>query len=243
ARPLSPGARPFVSWGTVPDHRIHATRATVDRHRPRGRSAGGRRPRTLAGATMSPHRQGYAPLTDASSLRDEIAVEQHHVDRVYARVDELRRAAAAAEAASYRISDVGTYGALVERDAMVFHQARRRYALDAEHEGLVFGRLDLRDGEVYHVGRLGVRDEDGEPLVIDWRAPAAAAFYRATAADPQGVVRRRVISSTGEKVTGISDDLLDPAAAPPGMRVVGDGALLAGLSRATGRGMRDIVAT
>ncbi|MFS8479618.1 MAG: AAA family ATPase [Micromonosporaceae bacterium] len=182
-------------------------------------------------------------MTDASSLRDEIAVEQHHVDRVYARVDELRRAAAAAEAASYRISDVGTYGALVERDAMVFHQARRRYALDAEHEGLVFGRLDLRDGEVYHVGRLGVRDEDGEPLVIDWRAPAAAAFYRATAADPQGVVRRRVISSTGEKVTGISDDLLDPAAAPPGMRVVGDGALLAGLSRATGRGMRDIVAT
>jgi len=182
-------------------------------------------------------------LSDATILSEEIAAEQRHVDRVYARVAELRRAAVAAEADGYRIARVGTFGALVERDAMVFRQARRRYALDAEHEGLVFGRLDLNDGETYHVGRLGVRDAESNPLVIDWRAPAAAAFYRATAADPQGVVRRRMIQSTGEKVTGIEDDLLDPAAAPPDMRVVGDGALLAALSRTTGRGMRDIVAT
>jgi hypothetical protein len=182
-------------------------------------------------------------LTDATILAEEIASEQRHVDRVYARVAQLREAAVAAEAEGYRIARVGTFGALVERDAMVFHQARRRHVLDAEHEGLVFGRLDRSDGEVYHVGRLGVRDEHSEPLVIDWRAPAAAAFYRATAADPQGVIRRRMIQSAGEKVTGIEDDLLDPGAAPEGMRVVGDGALLAALARTTGRGMRDIVAT
>jgi DNA helicase IV len=181
-------------------------------------------------------------LTD-TVLKQEIAVEQRHVDRVYARVAQLRRAAVAAEAEGYRIARVGNFGALVERDAMVYHQARRRQALDAEHEGLVFGRLDLAGGEVYRVGRLGVRDVDAEPLLIDWRAPAAAAFYQATAADPRGVVRRRMIQSSGEKVTGLEDDLLDPAGAPTDLRAVGDGAMLAALSRTTGRGMRDIVAT
>jgi DNA helicase IV len=182
-------------------------------------------------------------VSEANVRQQEIAAEQRHLDRVYARIAQLRRDAARAEREGYRIARVGTFGALVERDAMVFHAARRRHALDAEHEGLVFGRLDMRDRTVYHVGRLGVRAEDTEPLVIDWRAPAAAAFYQATAADPRGVVRRRMIQSTGEKVSGIEDDLLDPGAAPPDMRIVGDGALLANLARTTGRGMRDIVAT
>ncbi|GIF75152.1 HelD family protein [Asanoa siamensis] len=182
-------------------------------------------------------------MTDVTTLQQEIATEQKHVDRVYARVAELRQEAARAERDGYRQASVGNFGALVERDAFVFHAARRRYLLDAEHEGLVFGRLDLRTGASFHVGRLGVRGEDAQPLVVDWRAPAAAAFYQATAAEPQGVVRRRMIQSSGEKVTGIEDDLLDPDAAPEQMRVVGDGALLASLSKATGHGMRDIVAT
>ncbi|MFC6022771.1 HelD family protein [Plantactinospora solaniradicis] len=182
-------------------------------------------------------------MTDHTTLQQEIEAEQRHLDRVYARLAQLRRSAALAEKEGYQLARVGNFGALVERDAMVFHAARRRHTLDAEHEGLVFGRLDLRSGQVLHIGRLGVRGEHAEPLVIDWRAPAAAAFYQATAADPRDVVRRRVISSTGERVTRIEDDLLDPAAAPDGMRVVGDGALLATLSRTTGRGMRDIVAT
>ncbi len=198
-----------------------------------------------------------------NTLHDEIAVEQQHVDRVYARLARLRADAAKAEADGYQLARVGTFGSLVERDAMVFHAARRRHAFDAEHEGLVFGRLDMHpehagagadeaaaDPEAAawaerprYIGRLGVRTEQAEPLLIDWRAPAAAAFYRATAAQPLGVIRRRMISSFGEKVTGLEDDLLDPAAAPEGMRVVGDGALLAALSRAKGTGMRDIVAT
>ncbi|GAB3985421.1 AAA family ATPase [Plantactinospora veratri] len=182
-------------------------------------------------------------MTDNTTLRQEIEAEQRHLDRVYARLAQLRHSAVLAEREGYQLARVGNFGALVERDAMVFHAARRRHTLDAEHEGLVFGRLDLNTGQVLHVGRLGVRGEHAEPLVIDWRAPAAAAFYQATAADPRGVVRRRVITSSGERVTRISDDLLDPAAAPDGMRVVGDGAMLADLSRTTGREMRDIVAT
>ncbi|MEV4498471.1 AAA family ATPase [Micromonospora arborensis] len=182
-------------------------------------------------------------MTDQTGLEQEIAVEQRHLDRVYARLAELRRSAVRAERDGYRMARVGTFGALVERDAMVFHAAQRRHALDAEYEGLVFGRLDLRDRQVLHVGRLGIRDEDATTLVVDWRAPAAAAFYQATPAQPLGVVRRRTIQSRAERVTRIEDDLLDPTAAPEGMTVVGDGALLATLSKATGRGMRDIVAT
>ncbi|MEV4352190.1 AAA family ATPase [Actinoplanes sp. NPDC049596] len=182
-------------------------------------------------------------MSDATVLQQEIAVEQEHVDRVYSRLAELRRDASRAEKEGYRLAGVGNFGALVERDAMVFHAARRRHALDTEYEGLVFGRLDLKTGATHYVGRMGIRDDSSQPLVVDWRAPAAAAFYRATPADPLGVVRRRMIQSSRERVTGIEDDLLDPDAAPDGMRVVGDGALLASLSKATGRGMRDIVAT
>ncbi len=198
-----------------------------------------------------------------SGAAEEIATEQRHVDLVYARLEVIKREAAEIERAGYQMARAGTYGALVERDAMVYHAARRRRILDAEHEGLVFGRLDLRStspdpttppsaspdpttpprGEVRYVGRIGLRDVDARTLVIDWRAPAAAAFYRATPVDPMDVIRRRLIQSSGVTVTGIEDDLLDPDAAPPDMRVVGDGALVAALTRTTGTGMRDIVAT
>ena len=98
-------------------------------------------------------------MTDQTTLEREMAAEQRHLDRVYARLAELRRSAADAEREGYRLARVGNFGALVERDAMVFHAARRRHVLDAEHEGLVFGRLDLRTRQVLHVGRLGVRGE------------------------------------------------------------------------------------
>ncbi|MCW2643584.1 MAG: Helicase, partial [Dactylosporangium sp.] len=203
-----------------------------------------------------------APVHDSDPVRQsEIDNEQRYVDRVYTRLGELRRSVAEAEKGSYGLARVGTHAALVERDAMVFHAARRRHALDAEYEGLVFGRLDLAPeasrsdeyqspvepavpgGEARYVGRLGLRDEAHESLVVDWRAPAAAPFYRATPTERMGVVRRRTLRSSGETVLDVEDDLLDPAAAPENMPVVGDGALLATLSRATGRGMRDIVAT
>jgi hypothetical protein len=192
----------------------------------------------------SPDRPGtVAPGQATGQLAEEIAIEQRHVDRVYARLEVIKKEAAEIEAAGYGIARAGNFAALVERDAMVYHAARRRRLLDAEHDGLVFGRLDLLGGDVRYVGRIGLRDTDASSLVVDWRAPAAAPFYRATAVDPQGVVRRRMIQSSAERVTGVEDDLLDPAAAGPELRVIGDGALVATLARATGTGMRDIVAT
>src|SRR5262245_53039474 len=184
--------------------------------------------------------RGAAPGQGAA---EEIAAEQRHLDVVYARLEVIKKEAAAVEAAGHRIARVGNYGALVERDAMVHHAVRRRRLLESEHEGLVFGRLDLRGGEIRYVGRLGLRDEQARSLVIDWRAPAAAPFYRATPVEPMRVIRRRIIQSSGERVTGVEDALLDPSAAPSDLRVIGDGALVATLARATGTGMRDIVAT
>ncbi|MFK5634470.1 MULTISPECIES: HelD family protein [unclassified Ornithinimicrobium] len=189
----------------------------------------------------------------------EIAAEQAHVDRVYA---ELAKAAERVElihAEGMQRGQTDRKGTgdpreeemvgLYERDALVFSAGRRRASLQNQHEGLVFGRLDLDHGggdhtgrEVRYVGRLGVRDDDYEPLVIDWRAPAAAPFYRATPVDPQGVLRRRVLRCRGEEVVGVEDDLM-VAEAPDDVVVVGDGALMAALTRSRGERMRDIVAT
>src|SRR5690606_1801574 len=98
---------------------------------------------------------------------------------------------------------------LVERDAMVYQASRRISALNAAHDGLVFGRLTMVDGDSRYIGRIGVRDAEREILLIDWRAPAAAVFYQATAQDPVGVVRRRVLRCSGDRVIGVEDDLLD----------------------------------
>lgn len=190
----------------------------------------------------------------------EIAHEQAHVDRVY---EELAKAAERvelvhAEGMSRGQTDRRGTGdpreeemsGLFERDALVFNATRRRATLQHQHEGLVFGRLDLEhpsgngvaEREVRYVGRLGVRDDDYEPLVIDWRAPAAAPFYRATPVDPHGVIRRRVLRCSGELVVGVEDDLM-VAEPPEDVVVVGDGALIAALTRSRGATMRDIVAT
>src|SRR5690349_5269225 len=126
---------------------------------------------------------------------------------------------------------------------MVYQASRRLSALNAAHDGLVFGRLNLADGESRYIGRIGVRDADREILLVDWRAPAAAVFYQATAQDPAGVVRRRVLRCAGSTVIGVEDDLLDAAAAPDDMVVVGEGALLASLSRARDSSMHSVVAT
>ncbi|MFI7276826.1 HelD family protein [Streptomyces sp. NPDC049879] len=109
------------------------------------------------------------------------------------------------------------------------------------------GQAVAEIAETLHIGRIGVLADDYTPLVIDWRAPAAAPFYRATPVSPGRVVRRRVIRSRGRRVLGVEDDLLRPRlrALLDGeeLAVVGDGALMAALGRARGARMHDIVAS
>jgi hypothetical protein len=178
--------------------------------------------------------------------RDAIAAEQAHVDRTHDRVEELRQRAdqRAFEAAADRSGS--TFQARFERDVTAHHHAARaaRFTF-GDVESLAFGRLDLDDGETLHVGRLSVVDEAGDVLLVDWRAPASAAFYRATAAEPLGVARRRTLVTRGREVRDLDDEVLDAEAAERlGLEpVTGQGALLAALARTRSRYMRDIVAT
>ncbi|MGH3495043.1 MAG: ATP-dependent DNA helicase, partial [Sciscionella sp.] len=189
--------------------------------------------------------------TQIQSIRQaEIALEQHYVDQVYARVAQLRAEAVVMRDKGFKIADGARNEAqfeqgemLLARDVMVRHASKLLAALDAEYEGLVFGKLDTLDAETLYIGRLGVRDENYDNLVTDWRAPAAEAFYRARPDDPLGVIRRRVIRSSSTRVVDIDDDLLIPDALPQGMRVIGEGALMAAMSRARGERMHTIVAT
>ncbi|MYW03837.1 UvrD-helicase domain-containing protein, partial [Streptomyces sp. SID3343] len=184
-----------------------------------------------------------APAGDPQAKERELAAEQRHVDRSYTRLEHMRDEAQALLRQGYRQAQVGTRAALVERDVMVYRAELWARSLDAADDGLVFGRLDQLDEEIRHIGRIGIRDEDSEVLVVDWRAPAAEAFYRATPDDRRGVVRRRVLHCRGRSVVDIEDDLLDPDAASADMVIVGDGAFLAALSRTRDGSMHDIVAT
>jgi len=214
---------------------------------------------TVSEKPIDPSTRSGAPVTP-DAVAAQIALEQAHVDKVYAELGKATERASLVEAegmARGRISRTGDVRdeeitGLFERDALVFNANKRRATLEMQYEGLVFGRLDLdhhpsetSNGaarEVRYVGRLGVRDDDYEPLVIDWRAPAAAPFYRSTPVEPLGVLRRRVLRCKGSDVVGIEDDLMVPEA-PDDLVVVGDGALMAALTRTRGARMRDIVAT
>ncbi|MFI7297085.1 HelD family protein [Streptomyces sp. NPDC050121] len=212
------------------------------------------------------------------SVRDrEISVEQEHLDRVYRRLEEKIDEAEFLMNDAAQRGQVGTPGALAERDAQVFRAGVHLNRLNNEFEDFLFGRIDLllgKDGkkgpdgaytavepaegavrpdntadiaETLHIGRIGVLDSEYAPLVIDWRAPAAAPFYRSTPVDPGRVVRRRVIRSKGRRVLGVEDDLMRPElkASLDGdeLAVIGDGALMAALGQARSHTMRDIVAS
>jgi DNA helicase IV len=195
-----------------------------------------------------------SPSAGDASTEDGIEHERRYVGMLYERLD-ARRADT-----SKRLHDVlhdetvGTPQALTERDAAAAMYTDRLAALRAAEHGLAFGRLDAVDGENgepgerRYVGRLGLLDEDNEyePLLMDWRAPAARPFYTATAASPEGMRRRRHLRTRRREITAIDDEVLDlddvDAASQSG-GLTSEAALLAAVgARRTGR-MSDIVAT
>ncbi|HEX6869890.1 MAG TPA: UvrD-helicase domain-containing protein [Micromonosporaceae bacterium] len=174
-----------------------------------------------------------------SEAEHQIAIEQQVVDKVYERLEVMRAQAKQLKEEGHSRATSGPLAGLVERDAMVLRAAAKMSELDVQEEGIVFGRLDF-DDVTYRIGRVGVRDEYREPLVVDWRAPAAAPFYRATPGEPLGVDRRRVIICEGPKVVALDDEVLSKKDIDG---VVGEGALLRSLTRERGEHMRDIVTT
>jgi DNA helicase IV len=209
---------------------------------------------------------------EANSARtDSVSLEQAYVDMLYGLLDTARERARQALTVTHATSAAGgTFQARVEREVTAGEQARRLAQLEGVEHGLCFGRTDSGPGEAglqeagteagtdagteagtdagtgtLYIGRIGLRDEEHEPRLIDWRAPAARPFYAATPRDPNGLIRRRHIYTKRRTVTAVDDEVfdLDRMSDDDKKTLSGEAMLIASINQArTGR-MSDVVAT
>lgn len=192
----------------------------------------------------------------------ELQHEQNYVGTLYARLDALQREAEG-QLTAIRLLDVGgNHQGRSERDTFARIYEDRILQLREVDERLAFGRLEFEAqpdddadddaaaddgtaGSVFrYIGRIGLRDQNLQPLLLDWRVPQASAFYQATAATPLGARARRHLISKGRSIIRIEDEIFDTALLDSdASELQGEGALLAALTaQRTGR-MSDIVAT
>ena len=182
---------------------------------------------------------GKGAVGEASA---ELAREQAYVTMLYERLDAMR-ASTARRLAEVRLGPTAENDqGWSEREMFAQEYVDRGTELDAAERNLCFGRLDFEEGDRFYIGRIGLRGEDYDQLLVDWRARAAEPFYRATPKERHGVTRRRHLHTAGRQVVSLDDDVLDLDAVDD-THLAGEAALLASLRRGrTGR-MGDIVAT
>ncbi len=185
----------------------------------------------------------------------ELAREQRYVAGLYRRLDDLKHEALESLERVRATNAGGNHQSRSERDAYARMYENRVAQLNEVTEGLAFGRLELetdaqRSGadpatpRYRYVGRIGMRDDEQNSILLDWRAPQASAFYQATAASPMGARARRNLTSRGRDIVRIDDEIFDSALlADESSTVHGDGALMAALSAQRTGHMHDIVAT
>ncbi|MFE7633508.1 HelD family protein [Kitasatospora sp. NPDC057518] len=180
----------------------------------------------------------------ATSTTDPLQRERDHLAASRAALRAMRE-----DVESLDIRDVtGTWvTALVLQNQI---EARIAALADLSHTPLFFGRLDYlhaiseelsegSGGESFYIGRRHVHDADGDPMVIDWRAPVSQPFYRASRTDPMDVDRRRRFGYTGGELTAYEDEhLSDPAETDSASAL-----LAAEIEKPRVGPMRDIVAT
>ncbi len=193
-----------------------------------------------------------------SASETAIGQEQAYIDMLYRLLDAARERTERALVQTHgRGSAGGTFQARVEREVTAGEQGRRLAQLNAVEHGLCFGRTDADpagdpagdttgDGAAtLYIGRIGLRDDQLEPRLIDWRAPAAHPFYAATPKDPNGLIRRRHIYTRNRTVIGVDDEVfdLDRLSEPDRKTLSGEAMLIASITAGrTGR-MGDVVAT
>jgi DNA helicase IV len=184
----------------------------------------------------------------------DLAAEQAHIDRAYDSLERSREEATRLRS-MVEVGRGGTEQARWEREMIEGNIAQRLASLQLGDASLVFGRIDrtqTEGGDSFYIGRLAVADEHREPLVVDWRAPVAEPFYRATGRAPMGLVRRRHFATRGRQLLAIEDELFGESAGvlggelridDDGREIRGQSTLIAALEEArTGR-LGDIVAT
>lgn len=211
--------------------------------------------RVSSGATVGVHDKvdvagsnGQGLASASGQVQDlqaeQIALEQSFVDRAYGRLDSLRESYRASQRSVHSSHGVGNAQGWTERDAISAHLGDAATRLEHVEERLVFGRLDTESSDVHYIGRTALSEENGQSLLVDWRAPAARPFYQATGKDPLGVVRRRHIHTRARRVHGVEDDLLQASSdSAAGMQLQGEGALMSALNQARDGRMGDIVST
>ncbi|MEM9565789.1 MAG: AAA family ATPase [Actinomycetota bacterium] len=177
-------------------------------------------------------------MTENDAIHPELVDEQHRLDRAHELLEAMLDRARSAREVSDRIVETEN---TVDAQVAQYHLRRREEELRAGSGPLCFGRIDTDDRERWYIGRRHVEDAEATPVVVDWRAPVSAGFYRATAVDPCGVDQRRRFSVVEREIVSIFDeDLTDPDTA--GASGLPD-PLLAELERSRTGQMRDIVST
>ncbi len=183
----------------------------------------------------------------------ELASEQAYVDHAHECLDAARDRARTLRT-MVEVGKGGTEQARWEREMIEGNIANRLTQLDLGDHSLVFGRIDTdaaHENDTYYIGRMSVADDDQEPVVVDWRAPVAEAFYRATGPQPMGLTRRRHFTSRGRTLLNLEDELFGDAVhgADGGIalvdddRIQGHGALINALETNRAGKLGDIVGT
>ncbi len=180
-----------------------------------------------------------APDSPATDPQVELEAEQRHLTESRAHLRRMRERTAR--------MDASAGGDWVSREYLQSTFALRMKQL-ADHPDvpLFFGRLDYAEGSgqvegSFHIGRRHVSDANGDPLVIDWRAPVSLPFYRATRTEPMGVERRRRFGFQHGALTSFEDEDLTAGPAPVGAAY--SAILEQEIERPRVGPMRDIVAT
>ncbi len=146
--------------------------------------------------------------------------------------------------AALRLAPGGPGRAAMDRDLEIHRltaQLRllRRFGLD-----LCLGRMVSADSpEPAYVGRVGLTDQTGHRLLIDWRAPAAAPFFAATHANPMGLVSRRRYRWTGGRISDYWDEVFSPDGLAGHAALDDQSAFLASLGSSRSAQMRDVLST
>ncbi len=175
--------------------------------------------------------------------------EQEHLDRVYGRLDRMRRNTQSRLSSALRNTG-GTPQARSERESYERLYTDDLTKFDSAEHNLYFGRLDLEDDEVRRIGRIGILDDDDQDstLLLDWRAPMSRPFYLATPASPEGVSTRSHVRTRNRKITAVNEERLDVAELTDADStghgdVVNESALISALNAARTGQMTDIVET
>ncbi len=198
------------------------------------------------------------------SSDEELESERARISSIRsAHADHLRRAQEsarllgleAADAAAEGIRDIvdedseadtAVRAAQVRQTAIrAMHAANRVRELRGQGTALAFGRFTVDSGCHQYIGRLSVFSGD-ETLLVDWRAPAAVPFYRATPLERHGVRTRRQFhyreGGVDAQLASYSDDVLDIDALGSAPSLRGEAAVLAAVNAPTQGQMKSVVA-